>query len=460
MDGTDDLKALEDQILKLVGDYWQAKESQKAFIPGQSKVQYAGSVTDAREWQNVVQATLRGWLGMADFGRRFEQLFRTYLGVKHCIPVNSGSSANLVALSSIGPRSRKLKLEDRLQEGDEVITVSAGFPTTINPILQNNLVPVFVDVQHENYNIDVSQLEAALSPKTRAVFVAHTLGIPAHVDEILQFCADAEKKLGRKVYYIEDCCDALGGTYKGRKLGTLGLFSTYSFYPAHQMTMGEGGAVATNSDLFAKIATSIRDWGRDCWCASDEKDPNGACGIRYNFPVKDRQGQVQRYNHRYVFSHVGYNLKPTEWQVAYGLAQLEKLPEFVEARRRNFQRLHDHFRKYEDQLILPKAPEGSQPCWFAFPLTIKDGAPFTREEFAAWLTRHHIESRTLFAGNAIDQPAYHAEPMRVIGDLPVSRKIMKDCIFLGVYPGLTPPMLDYVCQTVDAFFDQKVTGKA
>lgn len=437
-------EVLRQNILAQVAEYYKVVHADRPFIPGESRVHYAGRVYDAREMQGMVDAILDFWLTAGPFAEQFEQRLGAFLGVRNVIPVNSGSSANLVALSTLSSR----QLPEAMRPGDEVIVPAASFPTTVNPILQNQLVPVFVDSRLGDYNLDPEQLEAALSPRTKALVFAHTLGNPADMDAVMSFVREHD------LYLVEDTCDALGSLWDGKMLGTFGHMATLSFYPAHHITMGEGGAVYTDRPLLAKIARSIRDWGRDCWCGYDNPT-NGKCGIRFRREVPGMPGF---YDHRYFYTEIGYNLKLTDPQAAMGLAQLEKLPDFIQKRRRNFTYLYQGLKPYEEFLILPEWHEKATPSWFAFPLTVRDEAPFMRHDLTRFLEQHLVETRPLFAGNILKQPAYRDIEHRVIGDLAAADQIMRGTFFVGVFPGLDLPQLDYMIETFAAFFAQLSTS--
>jgi len=426
---------LRSQILSLVAEYYRAAFPNRTFIPGESSIPYAGRVFDDREIRNLVDASLDFWLTTGRFAERFEREFAQWVGTRHCLLVNSGSSANLVALSALtSPRLG----ERRLRPGDEVITVAAGFPTTVNPILQNGLVPVFVDVTLPTYNVDTSQLEAALSPVTRAMIFAHTLGNPFDVGAVASF---ARK---HNLWLVEDCCDAVGSTYFGRKTGTFGDLATVSFYPAHHITMGEGGAVLTNTPALHTIAASFRDWGRDCWC---EPGCDNTCGKRFGWQLG---GLPSGYDHKFTYSHIGYNLKLTDMQAAVGLAQLEKLDGFVEARRRNFRALREGLADLEEFFILPEATAGTEPSWFGFPIAVRAGAPFSRNQVTSYLEGRKIATRLLFGGNLVRQPAYRESPYRVVGSLSQTDCIMNQVFWIGVYPGIQGQILEYMIEALRA----------
>ena len=431
---------LRQRICALLPAYFEAEFAQRDFVPGQTPVPVSGKVFDAEDLEFLVNAALDFWLTTGRYAEQFESEFARFMGTRSALLVNSGSSANLVALSTLtSPRmgSRQLK------RGDEVITVAAGFPTTVNPIIQCGLTPTFVDVQIPTYNVDVAQLEAALSPRTRAIILAHTLGNPFDVEAVTTFARRHD------LWLIEDCCDAVGSTYNGRKTGTFGSLSTTSFYPAHHITMGEGGCVLTDTPLLKKVAESFRDWGRDCWCAPGKEN---TCGKRFDWQL----GQLpDGYDHKYVYSHVGYNLKATDMQAAVGVSQLKKLPAFIEARKRNFSYLRAGLKDLEEFLILPEATPNSDPSWFGFPLFVKESAPFSRNALVEFLHSRKIATRHLFAGNLVRQPAYAGLNCRVIGDLRTSDRIMNQAFWIGVYPGLTPPTLDYVLESMSQVVLQK-----
>jgi CDP-4-dehydro-6-deoxyglucose reductase, E1 len=421
-------KILRDKILALVGEYHAEAFPQQPFVAGESSVPVSGKVFDAADMSSLVDSALDFWLTTGRFATQFEKEFAKVMGVKHAVLVNSGSSANLVALSAL--TSPKLGAE-RLLPGDEVITVAAGFPTTVNPILQNNLVPVFVDVDVPTYNIDVTQLEAARSDRTRAIVIAHTLGNPFDLDAVTAFAKKHD------LWLIEDCCDAVGSTYRGQSVGSFGDLATTSFYPAHHITMGEGGAVLTNAAL-RTLVESFRDWGRDCWC---EPGKDNTCGKRYDWQL----GTLPcGFDHKYTYSHIGYNLKATDMQAAVGVSQLKKLSGFIEARRRNFAELSAALSDLEDVYLLPQATEGSDPSWFGFPLAVRPGAPFDRRALTERLSAAKIATRPLFSGNLVRQPAYEGARFRVIGDLRNSDFVMEQVLWLGVFPGITSSMLDHV----------------
>ncbi len=427
------------QISDLVGQYHALAFAPREFVPGSSAIPVSGKVFDAEEMQLLVDSGLDFWLTTGRFAAQFERGLAAQFHLRHAMLVNSGSSANLLAVSCLTSPALGA---DRLQPGDEVITVAAGFPTTVNPIIHNRLVPVFVDVSLPTYNLDVSQLEAAYSNRTRAIIVAHTLGNPFDLAAVTAF---AQK---HDLWLIEDSCDALGATYNGKHVGTFGDLATVSFYPAHHITLGEGGAVLTNKPLLKTLIESFRDWGRDCWC---EPGKDNTCGKRFEWQL----GELPYgYDHKYTYSHIGYNLKLTDMQAAVGVAQLKKLPGFIVARRQNFARLHAGLQPLQEFLILPEATPNSDPSWFGFPITVREDAPFTRSELVQYLEEHKIGTRLLFAGNLLRQPAYRDIEHRVIGDLAQADQIMNGTFWIGVYPGITPAMIDYVIETFTDFIRQ------
>ncbi len=424
------------QIVSLVRQYYGEKFSAKTFDPTKDLVHYAGRVFDAEELCNLVDASLDFFLTANRYADRFEAEFADYMGLESALLVNSGSSANLVALTAL--TSPKLG-QRRLKPGDEVVTVAAAFPTTVAPIIQNNLVPVFVDVNLGDYTAIPEQLTEAIGPKTRAIMMAHTLGVPFDLDVV----GDLAKK--HNLWMIEDNCDALGSRYRGRLTGTLGDLATISFYPAHHITMGEGGCVVTNNPQLAAIAESFRDWGRDCYCAGGESN---TCGTRFN----QEFGTLPRgYDHKYVYSHIGYNLKVTDMQAAVGCAQLAKLDSFVAKRQANFGKLLEICRPYEDRLILPKATPHSEPSWFGFAITVREKAGFTRTDLARFLDANRIETRNLFSGNLLRHPAFESIPHRIVQDLTNTDTVMNNTLFIGVYPGLDHSQLDYVAEVFERF---------
>jgi CDP-6-deoxy-D-xylo-4-hexulose-3-dehydrase len=435
---------IRDEIRRLVRSYHEVAFPASEFVPGVTPVPYAGRVFDAEELVNLVDAGLDFWLTAGPYATRFEKAFSQIFGLRSAVLVNSGSSANLLAVSALtSPRlddpAARRRLPPRLLPGDEVLTVAAGFPTTVNPAVQNRLTPVFVDVALPTYNVDVGQLEAAIGPRTRAIMLAHALGNPFDLDAVTEIAKR------HNLWLVEDCCDALGSTYHGRPVGSFGHLATVSFFPAHHITMGEGGCVVTDDPLLKTLLESFRDWGRDCWCLPGEAN---TCGKRFDWCL----GQLPRgYDHKYTYSHVGYNLKLTDVQAAIGLAQLDKLPAFIAARRANFEMLREQLADLEEFLILPEATPGSAPSWFGFPLAIRAGAPFDRPELIDAMESRKIATRLLFGGNLTRQPAYEGVEFRQVGDLPVSDFVMNNVFWLGVFPGLTPPMLDHMATTLVDF---------
>ena len=425
-------ESLKAEILKLVREYYSAAFGSSPFIPGETPIPYAGRVFDDDELACLVEAGLDFWLTSGRFADRFEHDFARFCGIRYAMLVNSGSSANLAALSCL--TSPKLG-ERQLRPGDEVITLATGFPTTVNPVVQNQLVPVFVDVDLSTYNLDVTQLEAAYSERTRAIMVAHTLGNPFDLDAVTSFAKR------RNLWLIEDCCDAVGATYKGKTVGTFGDLSTVSFYPAHHITMGEGGCVLTDNTILKTLVESFRDWGRDCWCAPGKED---TCGKRFGWQIGDLP---EGYDHKYIYTHIGYNLKLTDMQAAVGVAQLQKLPAFIAARRQNFADLYEGLKDLEEFFVLPKATEGSEPSWFGFPLAVRKGAPFTRRGVTQQLEARRISTRLLFGGNLVRQPAYLNVPHRTVGKLPNADFVMENVFWIGVYPGLGRQAIDFILET-------------
>jgi CDP-6-deoxy-D-xylo-4-hexulose-3-dehydrase len=430
MSQTEDLR---EQIRDLVTKYHAAAFPDREFVSGTSAVPISGKVFDAEDIQYAVDASLDFWLTTGRFAEQFERQFARVMGVRDARLVNSGSSANLVALSALTSPT----LGDRaLRPGDEVITVAAGFPTTINPAIQNNLIPVFVDVQLDTYDIDCSQLEAAVSDRTRAVMIAHTLGNPFDLDAVTTFCKRHD------LWLVEDCCDAVGATYKGQGVGTFGDIATASFYPAHHITMGEGGAVMTQKPALTKLIESFRDWGRDCWCAPGK---DNTCGKRFEWEL----GELPcGYDHKYIYSHIGYNLKLSDMQAAVGVSQLKKLPAFIAARRANFKRLYEGLSDLQEFFSLPQATPDSDPSWFGFPIAVKPESGLKRDRVVQALEQRKIGTRLLFGGNLLRQPAYLNSKYRKIGELPNTDYVMNNVFWIGVYPGLSQNMIDYM---IDSF---------
>lgn len=433
MDKTSQLRR---QILDLAAQYFEASPTSGKFIPGVSPVPVSGKVIDGADVSAVVDSALDAWFTTGRFAETFERDLARFVGIRSASFVNSGSSANLIALSIL--TSPKLG-DRRLNPGDEVITVAAGFPTTVNPIFQNRLVPVFVDVTIPEYEIDVHQLEAALSPRTKAVFLAHTLGNVFDLEAVTAFTRK------HKLWLIEDCCDALGSSYRGRNVGTFGDIATLSFYPAHHITTGEGGAVLTNQPALQTLIESFRDWGRDCWC---EPGKDNTCGKRFDWQL----GSLPcGYDHKYTYSHIGYNLKATDMQAALGASQLAKLPDFIARRKHNFRHLKAALAGLEEFLVLPKATQHSDPAWFGFPIAVRGDAPFRRDQLIRTLEAKKIATRLLFGGNLVRQPAYQDCHYRVQGALRNTDFVMDNVFWVGVYPGLSPAMLDFVASSIAEF---------
>lgn len=432
-------EALRQQILALVQEYYEAEHSQQPFTPGETEVPISGRVFDAAEMVNLVDSSLEFWLTTGRYAEQFEREFARWMGMRHAILCNSGSSANLLAISALtSPRLG----ERQLQPGDEVITVAAGFPTTVNPIVQNQLTPVFLDIELGTYNVDVSLLETAVSPRTKAIMIAHTLGNPFNLEAVM---AVANK---HNLWLIEDNCDAVGTTYNGRLTGSFGHLSTVSFYPAHHITMGEGGCVLTRHAQLKKLVESFRDWGRDCWCAPGVAN---TCGKRFEWQLGELP---EGYDHKYIYSHIGYNLKMTDMQAAVGVAQLEKLPSFIEARKRNWQLLYDGLQQFEEFFILPQATPNSDPSWFGFLLTVRPDAPFSRNELIQFLDANQVATRLLFSGNITRQPAFENINYRIVGDLTNTDTVMNQTFWIGVYPRITPNMIEYVLATFANFLSR------
>jgi len=421
-------RQLREQIAALVRDYHREQFGARAFAPGSDLVHYAGRVFDARELEHLVDASLDFFLTANRYAERFEAEFADYMGVSDALIVNSGSSANLVAITTLTSPTLG---DRRLKPGDEVITVAAGFPTTLAPIVQNNLVP--------DYNANPDLLRAAVGAKTRAIMMAHSSGVPFDLDTVMELAKQHD------LWVVEDNCDALGSRYRGRLTGTYGHLGTLSFYPAHHMTMGEGGAVITSDHQLARIARSIRDWGRDCYCAGGE---NNTCGVRFS----QQFGTLPYgFDHKYVYSHIGYNLKVTDMQAAIGCAQLEKVDGFIAARRRNHEALREALQPYADRLVLPAALEHADPSWFGFVTTVREGAGFTRADIVKFLEANKIETRTLFAGNLLRHPAFQDIPRRIVAGLAVTDQVMRDTFFVGVYPGLDSARIDYMASVFHRF---------
>lgn len=442
---TNGSERLRQQILDLTAQYFAEAFPGREFKPGETPIPVSGKVIDAGDVSAVVDSALDAWFTTGRYAEEFERKLARFVGVRCASLVNSGSSANLLALTAL--TSPKLG-ERRLKPGDEVITVAAGFPTTVNPIIQNRLVPVFLDVTVPSYEIDVTQLEAALSPRTRAIMIAHTLGNVFDLDAVTAFAKKHD------LWLIEDCCDALGSTWKGQHVGTFGDIATVSFYPAHHITLGEGGAVLTDKPALQLIIESFRDWGRDCWC---EPGKDNTCGKRFEWQL----GSLPcGYDHKYTYSHIGYNLKATDMQAALGASQICKLPIFVERRKENFRHLFRALQPLEDVLLLPEATPGADPSWFGFPIGIRESAPFERQDLVRALESEKVGTRLLFAGNLLRQPAYQGCECRVIGELKNTDFAMNKVFWIGVYPGLTIEMLDYASGVIERFVRAQKAGAA
>ena len=437
LDVNEDSVNLREKIMTLVKEYYSSTHKKSNFIPGKSFVPYSGKVFDEKEIQFLISSGLDFWLTTGRFNDKFQEKLSQYLHRNFVITTNSGSSSNLLAISSL---TSHLFNERSLKSGDEVITVAASFPTTVNPILQNNLVPVFLDIDIPTYNIDVKLIESAITEKTKAIMIAHMLGNPFDLEKISKIADD------NNLWLIEDCCDALGATFNDQLVGTFGDISTFSFYPAHQITMGEGGAITTNNPKIKRSIESFRDWGRDCFCAPGI---NNTCGKRFEWKLGDLP---EGFDHKYIYSHLGYNLKLTDMQTAVGLAQLEKLESFVDARRKNFQYLKTELSKFQKFLILPESTSNSNPSWFGFPITIKSDAPFSREDLVFFLSQKNIDTRTIFSGNIVKQPYFKNRLYKIFGKLTNTDLMMNNTFMVGVYPGLSQVMLEYVVSQFTDFF--------
>lgn len=425
------ISTIKAQIFDLVKEYYQEAFAEKKFIPGESSVPVSGKVFDHEELNYLVESALDGWFTTGRFNDAFEKELAKFINIKRVITVNSGSSANLLAFATLTAQELG---ERAIKPGDEIISVAVSFPTTLNPALQYGVVPVFIDVDIPTYNIDVTQIEAAITPKTKAIMVAHTLGNPFNVEVVAEIC----KK--NKLWLIEDCCDALGATVNRKHVGTFGDIGTLSFYPAHHITMGEGGAVFTRNSKLVTIIESFRDWGRDCWCASG---CDNTCGKRFEWQLGDLP---HGYDHKYIYSRIGYNLKITDMQAALGVAQLKKLPQFIEARRTNFLKLKNGLTDLKDKLILPEATSNSNPSWFGFLITVKENAGISRNDLIAKLTEAKIATRLLFAGDIRKQPYFKNLNYRVVGELPNTENILNNTLWIGVTPMINDEMIDYVIE--------------
>jgi len=435
---------LRNEIRSLVREYHAVAFPEKPFLGGISAVPVSGKVFDADELDLLVDSSLDFWLTTGRYAEQFEKSFAKRMGMKHAMLCNSGSSANLLAMSALtSPRLKKRALK----EGDEVLTVAAGFPTTVNPILQNRLTPVFVDAQLGTYDASVESLAEAVGPKTKAIFMAHTLGNPFDLDGVMRLAEE------HNLWVIEDTCDAVGAAFNGKPVGSFGHLSTTSFYPAHHITMGEGGCVLVKSGSMKKIVESLRDWGRDCWCPPGQ---DNTCGRRFEWQL----GELPYgYDHKYAYSHIGYNLKMTDMQAAVGVAQLNKLNGFIEARNNNWERLRAGLAPLEEHFILPEATPGSDPSWFGFALTVRPDAPFTRFDLVQHLESRRIGTRQLFGGNLLRQPAYQGHDIRVVGDLTNADIITEGTFWIGVYPGLSEEMINFMVESIFEFVSSSVGSK-
>lgn len=429
-------KEIRNEIIEKTIEYYHARFINQDFIPGKTKLNYAGRVFDHDELVNAVEASLDFWLTEGRFSEKFAEKISDYLEIDNVLLTNSGSSANLLAFSAL--TSEKLG-DKRLKPGDEVIAVAAGFPSTVTPIFQYGLIPVFVDIDIPTYNINIEMMRKAITPKTRCIFIAHTLGNPFNIDAVMQFANEHD------LWVVEDNCDAFGSEYKGNKTGTFGHLSTISFYPAHHITTGEGGAICTNDLQLANIVRSFRDWGRDCYCSGGE---NNTCGKRFS----QQFGNLPKgFDHKYVYSEIGFNLKMTDIQAAIGSAQMEKLPDFCDQRRANFHEWKQIFSRYPEYFILPEATATANPSWFAFIITLTDKCPFTRDEITMYFNDNLIETRNLFAGNITKQPGFLNHPWRIADNLLNTDKVMNDTFFLGTYPGMKKDMFTYAEKVLDNF---------
>lgn len=438
MTNDDKLNNLEIEILNLVEEYSNIKHKSIDFIPEISSVPVNGRVFDSKEVKELVKASLEFWLTDGDYSEKFSKKMSDFLGMKHVRIVNSGSSANLVALSSLTSE----KIKNNLQPGDEVISSAVGFPTTVNPIFQNNLIPVFVDSEIGTYNPTAEMIMNAYSENTKAIFLAHTLGNPLEIETLKDFCDD------KNIWLIEDNCDALGSEYKNKLTGTFGDISTLSFYPAHHITMGEGGAVITDSNKLKLSIDSFRDWGRDCWCKSGHDD---TCGKRFDWQL----GELPYgYDHKFTYSNIGYNLKATDLQASIGYIQIDKLDEFINARRNNWEKINNFIQKKQDYFVPHKPTQDSNPSWFGYAITVKEGLSFNRDELVKYLNENRIATRLMFGGNLIKQPAYKNKKFKVFGELTNADMVMNSTFWIGVYPGLTEEMIDYTIEKFEDFLSK------
>ena len=439
--------SLRQQILSLGDEFFTEQESRKKFVAGETYIPCAGKVLDADDLRHLLDASLDMWLTAGRYASEFEQALAARFGLQHCRLTVSGSAANLLAFTAL--TSWKLH-ERRIAPGSEVITVAAGFPTTVAPIVQNGCTPVFVDVDLETANVNVENLAAAIGPKTRAIMLAHTLGNPFNVGAVAALAKE------HNLYLIEDCCDALGATFDGRHVGTFGELATISFYPAHHITMGEGGAVLMNRKSLATLVESYRDWGRDCWCAPGDAN---TCGKRFDWRMC---GMPEGYDHKYTYAHIGYNMKATDMQAAVGVSQLQKADRFIAARRDNFAKLTAAFREQglDEHFMLPQATENSAPSWFGFLLVVRDDSPLNRRDVVRYLEDHKVGTRLLFGGNLTRQPAFREVDYRVVGDLTNTDKLMNDAFWIGVWPGIDEAQRDYMVSTFVEMVKHFGAGKA
>ena len=433
----DEAARLRQEILEKAREFCAVAHAPSPFVPFESKVPYAGRVFDHREVTALLSSALDFWLTLGPYGAEFEGKMRRFFGTRDFVLTNSGSSANLAAITALCSS----QLDGHLKPGDEVITPAVTFPTTLAPILQNGMTPVFVDCEIGTYDVDVEEVAAAISPRTRALVIPHTLGNPCRMDCLMEVVREHD------LWLVEDCCDGLGAKFDGQLVGTFGDTATCSFYPAHHITIGEGGGIAVSSAKLAKIVRSVRDWGRDCWCEPGKSD---TCGKRFGWQLGDLP---HGYDHKYTYSEIGYNLKPTDLQAAIGTVQADRIEEFHLRRMHNFARLHEGLTPYEEFLVLPWAYPRAEPAWFAFPLTVREG--FECRDLVQWLEESRIETRQIFAGNIVRQPAYRDVPHRVHGDLSRSEVVMRDTFFIGVYPGITDQMMDFVLERFEAFFQSR-----
>ncbi|MEK7611532.1 MAG: lipopolysaccharide biosynthesis protein RfbH [Patescibacteria group bacterium] len=433
-------KKLRWEISAKIEEIFNLRKKNKIFVPGKTRIQYAGGVFDDKEINASVSTLIDGWFGLGPKAEELETALAKYVGARGSILTNSGSSANLLVIASVMSDF----FPDHLSPGDEVLTSACAFPTTVNPAVIYNLVPVFLDINPETYNVDVEELERAVSPRSRAVMLAHTLGNPYEMDKLVEFCK------AHKLLLIEDNCDALGSEYDGKRTGSFGVLSTQSFYPAHHMTTGEGGAVNYSDLRFERITRSLRDWGRSCWCRGDEKRTLGACDARFNYRIGGKLS-----DHKYMYNQIGFNFKPTEAQAAMGVEQAKRLPQFFKKREENFSRFLGYAKQWEEYFILPKSLPKAKPSWFSFPLTIRDRACFERSEITVFLEERMIQTRPLFSGNLTKHHAYSKINYRQVGDLENSTRVLHNTFFLGVYPELGNAEIDFMAESINDFLKSK-----